>query len=997
MHCKTPRFLMITLLILIASFATASLHAAEVEASEQSLIETLKDDDASWQDIDQACRDLRRIGTRECIPALAELLTNERFSHMARYALEPMPYTEVDRVLRDALDKTEGKIKVGIINSLGLREDEKAVPELSDLLKDDDHQIISAAAYALGRIATDDAVRALKGFREAAPAELRRVAGEASLTAADQLIDRGKGNAAADIYTDLRGEKWPQNVRLGAFTGLLKAEPDKAVARVTEAISGDNAMLRAVAIRNVGILKGKDVIDKIASQMSKLSADDQVVLIEALADRGGPDVRNALLEVGKSSSGKVRTAVARALGDVGDEKCAAWLAEVATTAESAEQRQAASNSLVRLEGDGVTSRLTKLMAEADVDARPELITVLMQRNDPAAVDALLEQADESDVDIRRAAFKALGKLAKPSHLSEMVDLLVASPDDAARDEAEKAVAAVANQIPKEEKRADAVLAALERARDADDQRSLLSTLSGMGGHKALKAVQENLKSQNEKVREAAVRALSAWPESDAAWALLEIFRNSDNATHRTLALRGLVRVLELPSDLSPTTKADLYAQASAGARNRAERRLLLSGLMNVAHPQALDLALGWIDDKNVGREATTAALKIAESILAWHRDAAKAGLKKIAAATENEDIRKKARQLIRRADQFEDYIVAWQVAGPYTKGASSASQLLKVAFPPETEEAAHWEALPPRSRTGQPWMLDLAETVGGTQCVAYVRTRVHSESTREALLELGFDDGIKVWLNGKVVHTKDTSGAAEPGEDKAKVRLNEGWNSLMLKVKQHTGPWEFCARLRTPGGKALDGIEVNPTHGETRVAEEGGGDWTPLFNGKDLSGWTETGDAIFKVEDGHLIGTQTDGKGGDLWTEKTWADFELRATYRVEWPANSGIWFRYDGKKGYQYDILKWPNPVAYSGSLYCPGKLFITRNLNEALENPEGWNKARILANGTELMLWLNGVKVGQIRDDTLSKGKLGIQVHPGEKFKGMKIIFKSMEIRPL
>ena len=175
------------------------------------------------------------------------------------------------------------------------------------------------------------------------------------------------------------------------------------------------------------------------------------------------------------------------------------------------------------------------------------------------------------------------------------------------------------------------------------------------------------------------------------------------------------------------------------------------------------------------------------------------------------------------------------------------------------------------------------------------------------------------------------------------------------------------------------------------------GKWTPLFNGKDLTGWKKTGSAIFTVEDGSLVGTQTDGKGGDLWTEAEFDDFELQITYRVVWPANSGFWFRHDGRKGYQYDVLKYKNPVAFSGTLYCPGKMFLTKNVNEALENRDGWNEARVRAVGDELTLWLNGKQTGNVRDKTLAKGRIGIQIHPGNGFKGMKMIIKKMEIRSL
>lgn len=174
-------------------------------------------------------------------------------------------------------------------------------------------------------------------------------------------------------------------------------------------------------------------------------------------------------------------------------------------------------------------------------------------------------------------------------------------------------------------------------------------------------------------------------------------------------------------------------------------------------------------------------------------------------------------------------------------------------------------------------------------------------------------------------------------------------------------------------------------------------EWTPLFNGKNLDGWTSRSKDKFKVEDGMLVGSQDDGRGDDLVTTKQFDNFELRAVYKIKWPANSGIWFRYKGGKGYQFDILKYKRPIAYSGTLYCPGKMFITKNLDEAIENRDGWNRAQIYANGDHLILWLNGQKVGECHDNTLSKGAIGIQVHGGGALKGMRIEFKKIEIREL
>jgi hypothetical protein len=91
--------------------------------------------------------------------------------------------------------------------------------------------------------------------------------------------------------------------------------------------------------------------------------------------------------------------------------------------------------------------------------------------------------------------------------------------------------------------------------------------------------------------------------------------------------------------------------------------------------------------------------------------------------------------------------------------------------------------------------------------VAYARTWVRSEQRRPARLELGSDDGIKVWLNRRVVHTNNTFRGLQPGSDKLQVTLNAGWNPLLLKVTQLNQGWAFCLRLLRPDGSHMDGLQ----------------------------------------------------------------------------------------------------------------------------------------------------------------------------------------------
>jgi len=182
-------------------------------------------------------------------------------------------------------------------------------------------------------------------------------------------------------------------------------------------------------------------------------------------------------------------------------------------------------------------------------------------------------------------------------------------------------------------------------------------------------------------------------------------------------------------------------------------------------------------------------------------------------------------------------------------------------------------------------------------------------------------------------------------------------------------------------------------------ADQSQAGFVKLFNGKDLTGWEASGDAKWVVRDGLLIGTQGQNNApGDLFTKDTYKDFLVTVTYRAEWPCNSGLWFRYQSpKKAYQADILEYKNPVCYSGTLYCPGKMFLAMNEDKTLVDRDGWNTIKVRAQGDHIQIWINGHQVADIHDDTTDSGKIGFQVHQGEQFGPMKIIVRELLLKPL
>ncbi len=196
----------------------------ELSKIEKNLLEVLKSD-ATYACKQFVCRELSIIGTKQSVPTLGKMLTDEKLSDIARYALERIPGSVVNETLRDALKKTSGKIKVGIINSLGQHRDSKAVAALGGLVSDSDQMVAAAAVSALGQIADAEATKALAEAKGKATGKLRLLVLDAYLKCADKLVAEGKKAEALAIYEELRKE--PKPISIAALQGKLNAEKSK--------------------------------------------------------------------------------------------------------------------------------------------------------------------------------------------------------------------------------------------------------------------------------------------------------------------------------------------------------------------------------------------------------------------------------------------------------------------------------------------------------------------------------------------------------------------------------------------------------------------------------------------------------------------------------------------------------------------------------------------------------------------------------------------------
>jgi hypothetical protein len=163
--------------------------------------------------------------------------------------------------------------------------------------------------------------------------------------------------------------------------------------------------------------------------------------------------------------------------------------------------------------------------------------------------------------------------------------------------------------------------------------------------------------------------------------------------------------------------------------------------------------------------------------------------------------------------------------------------------------------------------------------------------------------------------------------------------------------------------------------------------WRLLFDGRTLSGWRGLGrdtvpTAHWVVEDGAIrklargaVPRQADGQptaGGDLMTEATFGDFELRWEWKVAPGANSGIKYNVSEEfslahaanraaLGFEYQILDDERHEDAQLASHRAGALYdlIAPNASKRLQPVGEWNRSTVIFRGNHGEHWLNGEKI--------------------------------------
>jgi len=411
-HTATRRLVWTVTACLLAATAAAPLFAQQpppAEGDEATLIAVLESADATLFDKAKACQALAVKGTRECIPVLSGLLDDPELSHYARYGLEPMPEPAVDVALRGALGRLEGRLLVGVINSIGMRRDAGAVGELKELMGSSDAGVGAAAAAALGRIGTPEAVAALQGAL-GRPSPLRTAVADACLTAADRLLADGKSADAAEVYDAMRRAKLPKHLHIATLHGAIRARGREGLPILVECLRSEDKGIFRTGLRMAQEIGGPEAARTLVGELELPET------VEKPAE--GPVIERAEYGVGDRWVDVTEQVVAAARSGVPIEASNDLAGDpapgVVKKLRVVYTKDGQEHSAEVPEGEQIALDLEGVAAVEPHPRQVMLIYALGDLGQQSALPAVLEAAESGAWDIRRAAIRVLGKLGDAS-------------------------------------------------------------------------------------------------------------------------------------------------------------------------------------------------------------------------------------------------------------------------------------------------------------------------------------------------------------------------------------------------------------------------------------------------------------------------------------------------------------------------------------------------------------------------------------------------------
>jgi putative membrane-bound dehydrogenase-like protein len=417
----------------------------------------------------------------------------------------------------------------------------------------------------------------------------------------------------------------------------------------------------------------------------------------------------------------------------------------------------------------VRAAIVGALKDTDASVRKAAVMALAAMKDPNTLDPIVQQlATEKDLDTRKDLVRAVGGLGSP----QAVAFLAGIAGDGKCDEGLRVEAIAGLAKADTEASIDALVKATAPTEPIAMQVRSLQALGTMRAGSLKTAATAALKSLEADVRKAAVDALAA--RGGIEGSLLVPFLTDSSADVRSATARALGALKD---------RAAVPALVQAAGEDESQFDAI-TALTKMPDRRALTAYLTGLASKNVELRKSSAA-----ALTAIRMEA----LPDLEQLVRRNEVSADLLPELRLVYSSFSPVLEWKLIGPFADDGK--------AHPPETEQRfdatyrsfdkdVGWKAK--KANAKNHGFVDLEhEFTPNTDVVAYGYAEVPSDIARYASIQIGSDDSIAVWLNGKKVHEYKGERGWAYDQMKTQVFLAKGTNRLLVRCGNRSGPWGY--------------------------------------------------------------------------------------------------------------------------------------------------------------------------------------------------------------
>jgi HEAT repeat protein len=1006
-------------------------------------------------------KQLQIIGGDASIEAIKVYLDDKNLCSPAVAVISAAGGSQAEKVLSESLKNKSLPCAAAVINSLASMRSSVAINEFIYWSGSDD-KAIQAAAYNALAMTGDPKANAIltKAARQASYTWEHTGATEALLSFARVTGEKGDVKTMDNICKTVISncnDRLNIQYKTEALDIMVRYHGFDAMTYLTDALNNNDKSYRNAALQLFLTLPEQAVTRKLMEFYGQAKPFAKPEIIGLLGDR--KDVLAVPLVTASLSDQdiEVRKEAAPALVKIaGTESILALIGYLIDSSEQDDQA-AVKSALTSVLDAGRTPMLIPALKESGNPGKKTIIEIFAWSKGQQYFSVVLPYTSDENEQVRSAAFKALADLSSPSDIDKLIVLLEKTEDPSSVADVQSALAAAANQIPDPEMRSSGLLKAMSSMQKKE---KMIPVLAMTGGREALAAVLREFENGSVEMRSTCFKALTSWKDHSASSALYKICA-SKNKSYEGPAFDGYVRQVK-NAPVTDEQRLLLFRKIMPYALDAARKNQVITELGKIRLYQSLFFTAGYLDDPSTSAAAAHALMVIALPSVdsktgmtgTLVRGILNKAIPKLTGPEADYD-RELVSKYIASMPDDEGFVpmfngkdlTGWQglVGTPLARAKMKPDELAKKQVEANKKMLDNWSVKDGciyftgngdnlcsiKDYSDFELIVDWKITKKGDSGI-YLRGSPQVQIWDTSRVEVGAQVGSGGLYNNKKNQKNPLKVADNPIDDwnsfrivmigeKVSVWLN---GELVVDDVVLENYWDYSIPIFPKGAIELQAHgnelafrdifvkEINEREFNLTAEEKKDG-FVALFNGRNLDNWIGNKES-YVVEDGLIVIKPDKGSGGNLFTDKEFADFVFRFEFQLTPAANNGLGIRapLDGDAAYvgmELQILDDTAPVyanlqpyQYHGSVYgvIPARRGFQKPVGE-------WNYEEVIVRGTQVKVILNGTVIvdGDISGPR-DKGTLDHNQHPGLKNQtghigflghGSEVKFRNIRIREI